>query len=94
MSCRDAVYARSIEDPEVAGHRLSTGAMEEVLASHPDIAERAVIGVADSIKGEIPVGLVVLKSGVSRDPAVIADELIRIIRDRVGPVASFKRSPS
>ena len=76
----------------VAGHRLSTGAMEEVLASHPDIAECAVIGVADALKGEVPIGLVVLKSGVVREHKDIVSELIQIVRDRVGPVASFKKA--
>jgi propionyl-CoA synthetase len=76
----------------VAGHRLSTGAMEEVLASHPDVAECAVIGVADSLKGEVPIGLVVLKSGVVREHKDIVSELIQIVRDRVGPVASFKKA--
>ncbi|EIJ42577.1 acyl-CoA synthetase/AMP-acid ligase [Beggiatoa alba B18LD] len=74
----------------VAGHRLSTGAMEEVLASHPDVAECAVIGVADQLKGELPLGMVVLKSGVSRSDKEIVDELVRMVRDKIGPVASFK----
>ncbi len=74
----------------VAGHRLSTGGMEEVLASHPDVAECAVIGVADELKGEIPLGVVVLKAGVNRTEKEIVDELIRMVRDRIGPVASFK----
>ena len=66
--------------------------MEEVLASHPDIAECAVIGVADALKGEVPIGLVVLKSGVVREHKDIVSELIQIVRDRVGPVASFKKA--
>jgi len=74
----------------VAGHRLSTGAMEEVLASHRDVAECAVIGVADQLKGELPLGLVVLKAGVSRDQAEIAKELVKLVRDQIGPVAAFK----
>jgi propionyl-CoA synthetase len=74
----------------VAGHRLSTGAMEEVLASHKDVAECAVIGVADQLKGELPLGLVVLKAGVSRDQADIAKELVKLVRDQIGPVAAFK----
>jgi propionyl-CoA synthetase len=74
----------------VAGHRLSTGAMEEVLASHPDIAECAVVGVADAIKGEVPVGFVVMKAGVARAESEVADELVRRVRDTIGPVASFK----
>jgi propionyl-CoA synthetase len=74
----------------VAGHRLSTGAMEEVLAGHKDVAECAVIGVADQLKGELPLGLVVLKAGVARDPATIRDELVAKVRDQIGPVAAFK----
>jgi propionyl-CoA synthetase len=74
----------------VAGHRLSTGAMEEVLAAHPDIAECAVVGIADEIKGEVPVGFVVTKAGVTRAEAEIVRELVEKIRDRIGPVAAFK----
>jgi propionyl-CoA synthetase len=74
----------------VAGHRLSTGAMEEVLSAHPDIAECAVVGVADEIKGEIPVGFAVTKAGVTRAEAEITRELVEMVRERIGPVASFK----
>jgi propionyl-CoA synthetase len=74
----------------VAGHRLSTGAMEEVLSGHPDIAECAVVGVADDIKGEVPVGFVVTKAGVSRSDGDIVKELIDRIRQQIGPVAGFK----
>jgi propionyl-CoA synthetase len=74
----------------VAGHRLSTGAMEEVVATHPDVAECAVIGVADEIKGQIPVGFVVLTAGVDRSHDLIAEELVQSIRDDIGPVAAFK----
>ncbi len=74
----------------VAGHRLSTGAMEEVLAGHPDIAECAVVGVADEIKGEIPVGFVVTKAGVTRSDGEIVRELIERVRQQIGPVAGFK----
>jgi propionyl-CoA synthetase len=74
----------------VAGHRLSTGAMEEVLAAHPDVAECAVVGVADDIKGEVPVGFVVTKAGVSRPDGDIVGELVHKIREEIGPVASFK----
>ena len=74
----------------VAGHRLSTGAIEEVLASHKDVAECAVIGVADALKGEVPLGLVVLKSGVARDDEAIRKELVARVRDQIGPVASFR----
>ncbi len=75
----------------VAGHRLSTGAMEEVLASHPDVAECAVIGVADQLKGELPVGLVVLKAGAERDEEEIVAELVSLVRQKIGPVAAFKK---
>jgi len=74
----------------VAGHRLSTGAMEEVLAYHPDVAECAVVGIADAIKGEVPVGFVVTKAGVTRNPDTIVSELIQRVRDAIGPVAAFK----
>ncbi len=84
------VMGRTDDIINVAGHRLSTGAMEEVLAAHPDVAECAVIGRHDDIKGEIPFGLVVLKSGVERDEAVIAAELVALVRERIGPVAAFK----
>jgi propionyl-CoA synthetase len=84
------IMSRTDDIINVAGHRLSTGALEEVLASHPAIAECAVVGVADAIKGEVPVGLVVLKAGVKTEHKVVMDELIRLIRDKVGPVASFK----
>ena len=74
----------------VAGHRLSTGAMEEILASHPEVAECAVVGVADALKGEVPVGFVVLKQGVARDDAEVVRELVALVRERLGPVAFFK----
>ena len=74
----------------VAGHRLSTGAMEEVLAGHPDVAECAVVGVADALKGEIPVGFVVTKAGVARSDAEVAKQLVERVRERIGPVAAFK----
>jgi propionyl-CoA synthetase len=74
----------------VAGHRLSTGAMEEVLAAHPDVAECAVVGVVDELKGEVPVGFVVTKAGVARDDAVIVRELVELVRQKIGPVAAFK----
>ncbi len=76
----------------VAGHRLSTGGMEEVLASHPDVAECAVIGVADEIKGEVPVGFVVTKAGVERADGEVIRELVERVRERIGPVAAFKTS--
>jgi propionyl-CoA synthetase len=74
----------------VAGHRLSTGAMEEVLSAHPDVAECAVVGVADDIKGEVPVGFVVTKAGVTRSDAEIVRELVEKVRETIGPVAAFK----
>ena len=76
----------------VAGHRLSTGEMEEIIATHPAVAECAVIGVHDSLKGQVPLGLVVLKAGVSRDTAEITQEICKLIRDEIGAVASFKTS--
>ena len=84
------IMSRTDDIINTAGHRLSTGAMEEVIASHPDVAECAVTGVADEIKGEIPLGFIVLKAGVTRDPAVILSELYRMVRERIGPIASFK----
>ena len=74
----------------VAGHRLSTGGIEEVLAAHPDVAECAVIGVADALKGQVPVGFLVLKAGAAQAPAQVAAEAVRLVRERIGPVASFK----
>ena len=86
------VYIMSRVDDiiNVAGHRLSTGAMEEVLASHPAVAECAVVGVADEIKGEVPLGFVVTKAGVTRSEPEIERELVRQVRETIGPVASFK----
>ena len=76
----------------VAGHRLSTGAMEEVIATHPDVAECAVVGRADQMKGQLPVGFVVLKAGVERAEAELSAELVKLIRDRIGAVACFKEA--
>ncbi len=73
-----------------AGHRLSTGGIEEVLARHPDVAECAVIGMADPVKGEVPCGFLVLKSGVDREAGAIAGEAVSLVRDAIGPVASFR----
>jgi propionyl-CoA synthetase len=84
------VMARTDDVINVAGHRLSTGAMEEVLAAHSDVAECAVIGVADELKGQLPVGLVVLKAGVERPHGEIVAEVVQLVRDRIGPVAAFK----
>jgi len=84
------VMARTDDIINVAGHRLSTGAMEEILAEHPDVAECAVVGVEDALKGQIPIGFVVLSAGVERDDADIEKECVQMIRDRIGPVAAFK----
>jgi propionyl-CoA synthetase len=84
------VMGRTDDIINVAGHRLSTGGMEEVLASHPDVAECAVLGIKDALKGEVPCGFIVLKSGVNRPPAEIEKECIALIRDKIGPVAAFK----
>jgi propionyl-CoA synthetase len=84
------VMSRTDDIINVAGHRLSTGGVEEVLSSHPDVAECAVIGVADPVKGEVPVGFVVLKAGVARPDAEIVADLVKRVRERIGPVASFK----
>jgi propionyl-CoA synthetase len=74
----------------VAGHRLSTGGMEEVLASHPDVAECAVIGVADDLKGQVPLGFLVLKDGVNKPHDQVVSEVVAMVRERIGPVAAFK----
>jgi len=84
------VMSRTDDIINVAGHRLSTGAMEEVLASHPDVAECAVVGVADQLKGEIPLGFIVLKAGVQRAPEAVVPDLVEMVRERIGPVACFK----
>ena len=84
------IMGRTDDIINVAGHRLSTGGMEEVLASHPDVAECAVIGIKDALKGEQPCGFVVLKSGVDRSPLEIEKELVKLVRDKIGPVAAFK----
>ncbi|MEM6480973.1 MAG: propionate-CoA ligase PrpE [Pseudomonadota bacterium] len=84
------IMARTDDVINVAGHRLSTGGMEEVLASHPDVAECAVIGVTDELKGQLPVGFVCLTKGVDRDHGDIAKECVKLVRDKIGPVAAFK----
>ncbi len=84
------VMGRTDDVINVAGHRLSTGEMEEVLASHPDVAECAVIGVRDTLKGQVPRGFVVLKAGVTTDQETLRAQLIELVRDRIGPVASFR----
>ena len=84
------VMSRTDDIINVAGHRLSTGGMEEVLASHPDVAECAVVGVYDEVKGQIPVGFLVLNKGVDRDPDEIVREVVQLVRQKIGPVAAFK----
>src|SRR5262249_15030437 len=85
------IMTRTDDVINVAGHRLSTGAIEEVLASHPDVAECAVVGVADSLKGQVPLGFLVLKAGVeTAREGEIVQEAIAMIRERIGPVAAFK----
>ncbi len=84
------VMSRTDDIINVAGHRLSTGGMEEVLAAHKDVAECAVIGIADALKGEVPCGFIVLKAGVDRAPAVIEQECVALVREKIGPVAAFK----
>ena len=74
----------------VAGHRLSTGGMEEVLAAHPDVAECAVIGVNDELKGQLPLGFLVLKAGVKRKEGDIISETVKMVREKIGPVAAFR----
>ncbi len=76
----------------VAGHRLSTGAMEEVLASHPDVAECAVIGVTDTLKGQLPLGLLCLNAGCQRSSEDIVKDVVKLVRDKIGPVAAFKKA--
>ncbi len=84
------IMARTDDIINVAGHRLSTGGMEEVLAAHPDVAECAVLGVADKLKGQMPVGFLVLNAGVERDHEEIVREVVAMVRKKIGPVAAFK----
>jgi propionyl-CoA synthetase len=84
------VMSRTDDIINVAGHRLSTGAMEEVLSDHPDVAECAVLGVEDKLKGQVPVGFLVLKAGVSKGHDEIIQETVKMVRERIGPVAAFK----
>jgi len=84
------VMARTDDIINVAGHRLSTGGMEEVLAHHPDVAECAVIGVADEMKGQVPLGFMVLNAGVDREEGEIVKEVVKMVREKIGPVAAFK----
>jgi len=84
------IMARTDDIINVAGHRLSTGGMEEILASHPDVAECAVIGIADKLKGQVPAGFIVMKSGVEKPAAEIEKEVVALVREKLGPVAAFK----
>jgi propionyl-CoA synthetase len=84
------VMSRTDDIINVAGHRLSTGGMEEVLAGHPDVAECAVLGIKDELKGEVPCGFIVLKAGVNRPPEEIEKEIVALVREKIGPVAAFK----
>ena len=86
------VMSRTDDIINVAGHRLSTGAMEEVLTSHPDVAECAVTGVNDSLKGQLPLGFLVLNAGCERDHDQIVKECVGLVRDKIGPVAAFKEA--
>ncbi len=84
------IMSRTDDIINVAGHRLSTGGMEEVLASHPNVAECAVLGIADDLKSQIPLGFIVLKSGVNRDADTIEKECVALVREKIGAVASLK----
>ena len=84
------VMNRTDDIINVAGHRLATGAMEEVLASHPEVAECAVFGIADELKGQVPLGLIVLKAGVKKPHTAIVEEVVTMMRERIGPIACFK----
>jgi len=86
------VMSRIDDIINVAGHRLSTGGIEEVIASHPDVAECSVIGAADALKGELPVGQIVLKSGVDRPDDEVVAEVVQLVRSKIGPVAAFKKA--
>ena len=86
------IMARTDDIINVAGHRLSTGGMEEVLASHPDVAECAVIGAHDDLKGQVPLGFLVLKAGVVKPDEKVVAEVVQLVRDRIGPVAAFKNA--
>ena len=84
------VMGRTDDIINVAGHRLSTGGMEEVLSAHKDVAECAVLGIKDQLKGEVPCGFIVLKTGVNRAAAEIESECVALVREKIGPVAAFK----
>ncbi len=84
------IMARTDDVINVAGHRLSTGAMEEVLAGHPDVAECAIIGIADDLKGQMPLGFLCLNKGTNRPHGTVVKECVKLVRDQIGPVAAFK----
>ena len=84
------IMARTDGIINVAGHRLSTGAMEEVIAGHKDVAECAVIGIADKLKGQMPVGFMIVNKGVNTSEADLEKEIVKLVRDKIGPVAAFK----
>jgi propionyl-CoA synthetase len=84
------IMSRTDDIINVAGHRLSTGGMEEILSAHPDVAECAVVGIKDDLKGEVPCGFIVLKAGVNRHPGEIEKEIVGLVREKIGPVAAFK----
>lgn len=86
------IMSRTDDIINVAGHRLSTGGMEEVLSSHPDVAECAVVGAADALKGQVPLGFVVLKAGVTRSEGEVVQDLVRLVREKIGPVAAFRQA--
>ena len=84
------IMSRTDDIINVAGHRLSTGAIEEVLSEHQSVAECAVLGIADKLKGQLPIGLITLKTGVDKDNETITKECVQMVRNKVGPVAAFK----
>jgi propionyl-CoA synthetase len=84
------IMSRTDDIINVAGHRLSTGAIEEVLSEHQSVAECAVIGIKDQLKGQLPIGLIALKAGVTKDNETISKECVQLVRNKVGPVAAFK----
>jgi propionyl-CoA synthetase len=86
------IMARTDDIINVAGHRLSTGGMEEVVAAHKDVAECAVVGIADEMKGQSPCGFLVLNAGVERDHEDIKKEVVKLVREKIGPVAAFKQA--
>ena len=86
------VMGRMDDVINIAGHRLSTGAMEEVIATHPSVAECAVFGTDDQLKGQLPIGLVVLKAGAEQDPEALAADLVKMVRSQIGPIACYRET--